>query len=126
MAAGNRVNAPAVLRNLVVAVLRSTGHDALAETARLLTSELVTNVHRHTTVRAIHVEVIVAPGDVYVDVRDNEPQFRALLPEIRGGEGGLGLSLVNEYADAWGVTHFGGLVPTGKAVWFRLVEKAVS
>ncbi|MEU1121494.1 MULTISPECIES: ATP-binding protein [unclassified Streptomyces] len=111
-----------MLRNLVVALLHSTGHDALAETARLLTSEIVTNVYLHTKVPAIHVEVIVAPQQVHVYVRDNEPRCQAMPPEVRDGEGGLGLYLMNKYADAWGITHYGGMTPTGEAVWFRLVE----
>nr|WP_198550211.1 ATP-binding protein [Streptomyces silvensis] len=102
--------------------MHSTGHENLADTARLLTSEIVTNVYMHTRVRSIHVEVTVDAHQVHVYVRDNEPRYRAMPPEVRDGEGGLGLYLVEKYADAWGIVHFGGLNPTGKAVWFRLVE----
>lgn len=122
LVAGNRPNAPAVLRNLVVTVLCSTGHESLAECARLLTSEIVTNVYRHTKTPAVHVEVLVTASRVHVNVRDNSPRYQPMPPEIADGEGGLGLFIVDQCADSWGITHFGGQTPTGKAVWFRLVE----
>ncbi|MFH8492267.1 ATP-binding protein [Streptomyces longisporoflavus] len=122
LVAGNRPNAPTVLRRLVATVLCATGYESLAETARLLTSEIVTNVHRHTNTPAVHVEVLVSASHVHVSVRDNAPRYRAMPPEIADGEGGLGLHIVDKCADSWGITHFGGQVPTGKAVWFRLVR----
>lgn len=122
LTAGNKPTAAAVLRNLVATVLNSTGHEALAETARLLTSEIVTNVYRHTSVAAVNVEVMVTEKHVHVVVRDSNPRCQPMPPEVSDGEGGLGLVIVERCADAWGVVHFGGQVPDGKAVWFRLFE----
>ncbi|WP_167828891.1 ATP-binding protein [Streptomyces sp. MZ04] len=122
MTTANVPTAAAVLRNLVVTLLCTTGHETLAQTARLLTSEIVTNVYRHTATRVVHVEVTVDERQTWVYVHDDKPRYRPMPPEVADGEGGLGLFIVDECADAWGITHYGAQVPTSKAVWFRLVE----
>ncbi|MEU4998237.1 ATP-binding protein [Streptomyces sp. NPDC021622] len=125
MTAANEPTAAVVLRNLVVALFCTTGHETLAQTARLLTSEVVTNVYRHTATRVVHVEVTVDERQTWVYVFDDKPRYRPMPPEVAevaDGEGGLGLFVVEQCADAWGITHFGGQVPTSKAVWFRLVQ----
>ncbi|MEU9098094.1 ATP-binding protein [Streptomyces sp. NPDC048361] len=122
----NRPTAAAELRAIVAALLRVAGHAPLAESARLCTSELVTNVHRHTGARLVHVEVVLGEGEVTVRVYDD--QARPLPPPVPSGTGsalrecGRGLLLVDELADAWGTTHYGAPRPTSKAVWFRMVR----
>nr|WP_075662766.1 ATP-binding protein [Streptomyces acidiscabies] len=111
-----------MLRDLVVALCRSTDHGALAEAAQLCTSEIVTNVYRHTTARLVHVDVIVAEGYVSVWVYDDLPKYLPAPPEETDREGGLGLYVVDQLADHWGASLYGGLIPTSKAVWFRLDE----
>ncbi|MCT9090575.1 ATP-binding protein [Streptomyces sp. ASQP_92] len=120
----NGATAPGVARDLVAALLRSTGHPQLVEAARLCTSEAMTNVHRHAPrTRLVHVEVSVGSKGVTVCVVDDEPH---LLPEpqerFTDQERGLGLYLICTCSDAWGVTLRGGLIAKTKSVWFRLDE----
>ncbi|EGX60878.1 regulatory protein [Streptomyces zinciresistens K42] len=123
ISAPNTVTAASVLRDLVVALIRSTGHQALAEAAQLCTSEIVTNVYRHTAARLVHVDVIVAERYVSVWVHDDLPKELPAPPERTDHrEGGLGTHIVDQLADRWGVSLYGELVPTSKAVWFRLDE----
>ncbi|MEV5527811.1 ATP-binding protein [Streptomyces prunicolor] len=122
LSAANTPTAPAVLRDLVVALCRSTGHGALAGNAQLCASEIVTNVYRHTAARLVHVDVIVAEGYVSVWVHDDLPKELPGPPEGLEREGGLGLCIVDQLADHWGAALYGGLIPTSKAVWFRLDE----
>jgi len=122
LSTANADTAPAVLRDLVGALLGTTGHETLAESARLCTSEVVTNVYRHTCSLLVHVEVTVDVQGVTVYVHDDQPRDLPMPPEMSDGEGGLGLYLVNHFADNWGTNFYGGLIPKSKAVWFRLVE----
>ncbi|MFE4665455.1 ATP-binding protein [Streptomyces sp. NPDC056716] len=118
----NARTAPGVLRNLVATLLRSTGHDALAESARLCTSEVVTNVYRHTRTPLIHMEVAVSEASVTVWVHDDLPGVLPLQPVGRDGESGHGLHLVEACADQWGSAVRGGLKAVSKAVFFTLDE----
>jgi len=111
-----------VLRDLLVALCRTTDHEALAEAARLCTSEIVTNVYRHTAARLIHVDVIVAGRYVEVWVHDDLPKELPAPSDDTDREGGRGLYVVDQLADHWGASLYGGLIPTSKAVWFRLYE----
>ncbi|MGW2485171.1 ATP-binding protein [Streptomyces sp. NPDC001571] len=123
LSTANRQTAAAELRALVAALLRVAGHAPLVESATICTSELVTNVYRHTGAQLVHVEVTLADRDVTVYVYDDHPRALPIPPEtvpaIR--EYGRGLILVNDLSDAWGATYYGGLRPTSKAVWFRMV-----
>lgn len=120
LSTANSRNAPQVLRDLVATLFRSTGHSALAEAARLCTSEIVTNVYRHTLVPLIHVDVTVAAASVTVWVHDNLPKSLPGHPVESDGESGNGLRLVQAISDHWGSTVYGGLNPVSKAVFFRL------
>ncbi|MQY14809.1 hypothetical protein SRB5_49850 [Streptomyces sp. RB5] len=122
LSAENSETAAAVLRDLIGALLRTTGHEALVDDARLCTSELVTNVHRHTATRVIHVDVEVHERHVTVWVHDDRPSPLPIPQGFAGTAGGLGLFIVDRIADAWGTSRAGGLTPRAKAVWFRLVE----
>ncbi|MET8828972.1 ATP-binding protein [Streptomyces sp. NPDC004610] len=117
----NVLTAPGVLRDLVASLLRSTGHAALAESARLCTSEVVTNVYQHTRTPLIHMEVTVSDASVTVAVRDDLPGVLPLHPVGGDAERGRGLLLVDACADRWGTTTVhGGLTPASKTVFFRM------
>ncbi|MFF7212518.1 ATP-binding protein [Streptomyces sp. NPDC008238] len=113
---------PAVadVRRLLREALRSWGVPDLADTAELLTTELVTNALRHTDRGAV-LTVTLQPGAarrLRVEVRDfttRHPRLRA--PSDRRTSG-RGLLLVQSLADAWGVRPDGD--GTGKIVWFEL------
>ncbi|WP_312018470.1 ATP-binding protein [Streptomyces sp. I05A-00742] len=116
------------------------GAPGRAETAELLTSELVTNALVHTDGGAVvnatlsGGPVAFAKGRLRVEVRDTLPRRPVLrVPAARSsdadpfGDGdaydvepaatsGRGLLLVHCLADRWGVHVHGA----GKAVWFEL------
>lgn len=92
----------------------------LADTAELLTSELVTNALQHTEHGAELTATLSAEAHrchrLRVEVRDfvsRHPKLRAPGDQTTSGRG---LLLVQALADAWGV-HTEG---TGKVVWFEL------
>ncbi|MEC4018233.1 ATP-binding protein [Streptomyces sp. H27-D2] len=121
--APNLPNTPRVARDWLVTLVRGTGHPQFAEAARLCMSEVATNAHLHTRTPVITIEVTVNARHVMVYVRDGSPNP---LPDpsecCSSGEHGRGLFLVDQYADAWGETFYGGCEPTEKAVWFKLIE----
>ncbi|NGO69046.1 ATP-binding protein [Streptomyces boncukensis] len=108
-----------VARDMVAALTQATGHPALADTARLLVSEVVSNVHLHTDVPTLQLAASVSGDPVLVSVEDREiagaPPLVRTVPE---GERGRGLLLVRECAKAWGVTRW----PDSKRVWFELYD----
>ncbi|MEV5567622.1 ATP-binding protein [Streptomyces sp. NPDC052196] len=124
LSTANRVSAAGEMRALVATLLRTAGHGGLVESARICTSELVTNVYRHTAAKLVHVEVTLGEQEIAVYVYDDQPRALPVPPEtvptIR--EYGRGLILVNDLSDAWGATYYGGLRPHSKAVWFRMVD----
>ena len=94
----------------------------LADTAVLLTSELLTNTWRH------------APGPASLGLKWADKRLRASVwdtgllpppptdcPELYA-EGGRGLALVELCADAWGSFVMGPA--QGKVVWFELMSGA--
>ncbi|MGK5446855.1 ATP-binding protein [Streptomyces radiopugnans] len=112
-----------VARDMVFGLLNATGHSALAETARLLVSEVVSNVHLHTKVPLLTLEAMVGSDRILVSVQDDDPRGTPSSPEAgipSEDEHGRGLLLVRELATAWGTVWHGGLRPTGKSVWFEL------
>jgi anti-sigma regulatory factor (Ser/Thr protein kinase) len=89
--------------------------ERVVETARLLVSELVTNVVRHAG-DPFTVEAQWQPPILRVDVIDGAPS-RGLVPNVRGGQvGGWGLQILEKLADAWGVEERG----SRKTVWFEI------
>ncbi|MDQ3146741.1 MAG: ATP-binding protein [Actinomycetota bacterium] len=95
------------------------GGGDLAETAVLLTSELVTNAVLYTG-GTIEVAVQRADGAVVVSVGDSStvsPQPRRPGPEDPSGRG---LGLVEALSEAWGVEQPSS---EGKAVWFLLRDR---
>ncbi|MEU3459340.1 PAS domain S-box protein [Streptomyces sp. NPDC006733] len=105
-------------RRFVRATLRAWGCEETAETACLLTSEVLTNavshaegpltLRLHRTAREITVEV--------TDRSTRAPQRRVPEP---GDESGRGLLLVDALATHWGTRP----TDTGKTVWFTCTQK---
>lgn len=101
-------------------LLRDWGRPGGAETAELLTSELVTNALVHTDDDAV-LTAVVSPRGLRVEVRDfltRRPLLRAADPN--DDTHGRGLVLVRSLADAWGVRPH----RVGKSVWFELGAEA--
>jgi PAS domain S-box-containing protein len=103
-------------RRFVVEVLRSARADHFADTAALLTSELVTNgiVHAHTDLRLL---VEATTTWVRVEVIDGNPQLPIRRTYDEGATTGRGLEMVELLATEFGVEPSEG---DGKRVWFRL------
>ncbi|MEU9286963.1 ATP-binding protein [Streptomyces sp. NPDC048275] len=111
---------PKICRDTVALLLATNGHTPdLADTARTLVSEVVTNALLHTTSPTIDMETAVLPDGVRVAVYDDNPAVHlAPLDTAWDGEHGRGLLLVQALAQAWGVTP---AHPYGrKHVWFEL------
>ena len=89
-----------------------------ADELALLVSELVTNafLHGHGDI-AMHVAI--RPDRVRAEISDGGGGFQAALPRPEdAGEGGWGLFLVDELAEAWGVDD------DTSRVWFELSRPA--
>lgn len=90
--------------------------DALADSAALIVSELVTNVFLHARtnclIRASFDFPILA---VTVTDEDGDHDL-SLQPPSDEEVGGRGLAIVAELADTWGVRHGKGT----KSIWFKL------
>lgn len=102
-------------RHFVLDRLRGAVAEDVAETAVLLTSELVTNVvvHARTPMR---LDVAVCDDAVRVAVVDDAPRTPALRRAHEARLTGRGMNLVDALARQWGVDP----VPPGKKVWFEL------
>jgi anti-sigma regulatory factor (Ser/Thr protein kinase) len=87
-----------------------------AETAVLLTSELVTNALRYSQ-GSVNVHVDVDEQTVRISVHDAEPRMPQLLAVAAEAENGRGLWLVDALAKRWGTEQLPG---DGKQVWFEL------
>lgn len=108
--------------------LRQWGVPALADTAELLATEIVTNALQHTGGGAVLTATFTpAPGRrLRVEVHDS---LARRPPPRRSGVGrppddatsGRGLLLVEALADTWGIQTRGA----GKTVWFELGWGAV-
>jgi anti-sigma regulatory factor (Ser/Thr protein kinase) len=86
-----------------------------ADTAVLLTSELVTNVvvHARTPMR-LHLDL--TEHGIRVAVADDAPRVPKARETHQGRLTGRGMNLVAALASEWGVEP----CPTGKTVWFEL------
>jgi anti-sigma regulatory factor (Ser/Thr protein kinase) len=109
-------------RTFVADLLRSWAvPDDLIDTARLLTSELVTNAVIHGQGRdgRFLVEVRSFGCCLGVDVADTSARAPILRTPARDSEMGRGLMLVAELADSWGYYYDGAR----KHVWVHLHVK---
>jgi anti-sigma regulatory factor (Ser/Thr protein kinase) len=102
-------------RRFVTAYLHEHGLGVLAETAALLTSELLTNcvLHARTPIR---LTVTAGTGSVEVVIRDGlpvAPRQRGRRPDATTGRG---IDLLDRLATSWQVT----LDAEGKSIRFTL------
>jgi anti-sigma regulatory factor (Ser/Thr protein kinase) len=90
----------------------------LAETLRLLVTELVSNAVRHTAAETVSLKVLVGHTAVFTEVKDTGPGFDPATTGLPlDDHTGWGLFLVERLADRWGVAHDDD---PGTAVWFEL------
>ncbi|MBM9438631.1 ATP-binding protein [Streptomyces bryophytorum] len=107
--------------------LRQWGVPALADTAELLATEIVTNALQHTGGGAV-LTATLSPGParrLRVEVHDTADRRPPQRPQggLRPSDeatSGRGLLLVEALADTWGVQARGA----GKTVWFELGARA--
>ena len=118
----NSPTSPKICRDLVALLLQVTGHTQHADTAKLLVSELVTNVNLHTDSLAVRLEVVLRHDrlrvSVYDDALDADPHQK---PGDAYNENGRGLLLLTGLARDWGV-HRGATThgTPAKQIWFEL------
>jgi anti-sigma regulatory factor (Ser/Thr protein kinase) len=107
---------------LIGAALDSVTTSATIADTALLTSELVSNVMRHTTGPcALSLTFDPAGPHIEVGVTDISPDTHARVIDRRPHTvGGFGLRLVEQLATDWGSTHGSD----SKTVWFRLAAPA--
>ena len=115
--------APSRAREAVDALLHGLLCDARRREVLLLVSELVTNSVVHAGVgpaEKVRIEVTVDDPKVRIAVidrgSDEAPRMR---PRDRESAGGVGLFLVDEASDDWGVERDRGRT----AVWFEVHAK---
>ena len=116
--------APRLARQRVSEACAGLGDEQRAA-AVLLTSELVANAFRHPdsddAPAGTEIEVRIHRTDrvFRVEVRDHDSRpLPRVRPPTTPREGGMGLYIVDELADAWGVRH--DLPGEGKVVWFEI------
>lgn len=119
----NTPRAVHVARRTVRTALLAFGvQEEAAETAELLTSELVSNSVKHAD-SPLYVRTRALHGILRVSVWDNHPELPTPLPLSTTDPFGRGLYLVCHLSRAWG--HY-PLAPTapagtpGKVTWFEL------
>jgi anti-sigma regulatory factor (Ser/Thr protein kinase) len=104
-------------RKHVNAALQRWQLDGFAETAQLLTSELVTNAVLHART-AMTLTIEETDGGIRVSVTDGSPVPPALRRHSVTATTGRGLRLLDQLSDAWSVEDSNG----GKTVWFTLSD----
>lgn len=120
----NDPRAPRIARVTVRTAMLGYGlAQSVAETAELLTGELVGNAVQHAE-SAVYVRARAREGMLRVSVWDNHPELPEPLPLSTSDAFGRGLFLVQYLSRAWGryslgpTTHCG--TAEGKVVWFEL------
>ncbi|MET9400074.1 ATP-binding protein [Kitasatospora sp. NPDC002965] len=108
------------VRRRLRAALGHWGVPELADTAELLSSELVTNALQHTSQGAVFDAVLTADLRLRIEVQDAAARLpgRRRDPEAEYATSGRGLVLVEALADSWGVQLRGD----GKVTWFELAS----
>ncbi|MFJ9947347.1 ATP-binding protein [Kitasatospora sp. NPDC091207] len=111
--------AVAAVRRRLRSALGHWGVPELADTAELLSSELVTNALLHTGQGAVFDAVLTADLRLRIEVHDGVTRLpgRRRDPDAEYATSGRGLMLVEALADSWGVQLRGD----GKVTWFELV-----
>ncbi|MEV7783514.1 ATP-binding protein [Kitasatospora sp. NPDC088351] len=107
------------VRSRLRSALRIWGVPELADTAELLSSELVTNALLHTGQGAAFDAALGADLRLRIEVQDGTTRLpRRRDPEGEYATSGRGLLLVEALADSWGVQLRGD----GKVTWFELAS----
>lgn len=119
----SRASVPRI-RHQLATVLNVCGYGQLADTAALLTTELVTNAVLHGRTapgREVGVRYVLSEGTVRVEVSDACDDL-PVWDSSAGAEAecGRGLVLLEALADAWGVEARAHSI--GKTVWFELAN----
>jgi len=92
-----------------------------ADTAMLLTTELVTNAIRHGTAPVtVRAGMQASSGRLQVEVHDCSVIAVAPRRAAPGDTDGRGLQLVDVLAESWGSRSRSGSAKPGKNVWFQL------
>lgn len=114
---GPEPDSPAAARALLAQALAECGHPGgrLAEDARLLLSELVTNAVLHAR-SSVSVAVRCDRSSVHLSVRDRNPGPISLQERGEHTGLGVGLQIVGSLSSDWGVDP----APEGKTVWATL------
>ncbi|WP_405830752.1 SpoIIE family protein phosphatase [Streptomyces sp. NBC_01176] len=112
-------------RQQVRELLHDWGSQDQRDSAVLLVSEILTNVHVHTDDDALLVaEVTGRPGErrVRVEVTDGSDDLPHRRHPGELASSGRGLVLVEVLAEAWGVDPRG----EGKSIWFEFYESSTT
>lgn len=112
--------APGLARRVVAhAAVEAGVRGQAADSARLITSELVTNavVHGRSEVRLVCVPD-AGRRALHVEVGDDNSRHPRIEPVDDGALDGRGLFIVDLLATRWGVRD----TADGKLVWFDLVD----
>lgn len=109
------VEAASQARHVVRDLLRQGHRPDMADTACLLTSELVANAVVHAGA-AVELVVDLDRARLAVEVIDASSDAPQAVEAELLATSGRGLAMVAHLADAWGVTR---VVP-GKSVWFSI------
>jgi anti-sigma regulatory factor (Ser/Thr protein kinase) len=104
-------------RRFVGTSLVEAGLQRILDDARLVTSELASNVVRHART-GFTVTLVVVEGSLLLSVRDWAAPYPVTGTTDRLAERGRGLMLVEALSESWGVTPADG---GGKSVWARLL-----
>ena len=106
-----------VARDWVGDVLEKWGQDAYV--AKVVVSELVTNVLRHTCSTTARVRLVQADKGTVVEVFDSSDVLPAEGSAELLSEDGRGLAMLSALVKEWGAQPLGG---GGKAVWALLPD----
>lgn len=108
--------APEAARKWLADVFReqNLGDDYVART---VITELVTNVHKHTSTDRIIVRLVQRDGHPVVEVEDRSDEVPVVRDEDAAAESGRGLLMLSMLVEEWGYT---ALDKGGKVTWARL------
>lgn len=104
-------------RRAVHAVLAGRVDADVIDTVLLLTTELVSNAAAWAPTAVGLRLTLSSAGVLRVEVADSSPAAPTVTDSPHDAEGGRGLLLVSELADAWGTRP---RPSRGKVVWFAL------
>jgi hypothetical protein len=120
------IHAPGHARRWIVERCHEWQCDALADSAGLLVTELVTNVFLHARTDCLIQAEFDRPV-LAVTVTDwgAHDLSMSIRPTSTTAEGGRGLAILEAVADDWGIQKADGAEHPdhAKSVWFRLADR---